>query len=138
MLHRDIWPWEKPFNTCEKMSYFLHVCKAFTILNTNCLSELLRIMAVKIVKGTYCWQKVKKTNILNEKPKVTYLVALVLAFLPSENENRQLEDLSLAYFGRLPKILLLSVWTKSINESFVNWELRPLLFLIMIQRIFPS
>ena len=62
----------------------------------------------------------KKTNILKEKPKVTYLVVLVLAFLSAENENRHLEDLSIAYFGRLPKILLLSVRTKSINESFVN------------------
>ena len=56
-------------------------------------------MAVKILKNTYCSQKVKKTNILKEKPKVTYLVALVLAFLSAENENRQLEDLSIAYFG---------------------------------------
>ena len=31
-----------------------------------------------------------------------YLIALVLAFLAAENENRQLEDLPLADFGRLP------------------------------------
>ena len=37
---------------------------------------------------------------LKGKPKVAYLVALVLAFLSSENENRQLEDLPLADFGR--------------------------------------
>ena len=43
-------------------------------------------------------QKGKKTNILKEKPKVTYSVALVLAFLSAENENQQLEDLSLAHF----------------------------------------
>ena len=55
-----------------------------------------------------------------EKPKVTYSVALVLAFLSSENENRQLEDLRLADFGRLPERLLLSVRIKSINENFVN------------------
>ena len=55
-----------------------------------------------------------------EKPKVTYSVALVLAFLSSENENRQLEDLLLADFGRLPERLLLSVKTNSINEDFVN------------------
>ena len=47
-------------------------------------------------------------------------VALVLAFLSAENENRQLEDLSLADFGRLPERLLLSVRTESINENFVN------------------
>ena len=62
----------------------------------------------------------KKTNILKEKPKVTNSVALVLAFLLAENENRQLEDLSLADIGRLPERLLLSVRTKSINENFVN------------------
>ena len=62
----------------------------------------------------------KKTNILKEKPKVAYSVALVLAFLSSENENRQLEDLLLADFGRLPERLLLSVKTNSINEDFVT------------------
>ena len=62
----------------------------------------------------------KKTNILKEKPKVTYSVALVLAFLSAENENRQLEDLPLADFGRLPERLFLSVRTKSINDNFVN------------------
>ena len=55
-----------------------------------------------------------------EKPKVTYSVALVLAFLSAENESRQLEDLSLADFGRLPERLLLSVGTKSIDENFVD------------------
>ena len=62
----------------------------------------------------------KKTNILKEKPKVTNSVALVLAFLLAENENRQLEDLLLADFGYLPERLLVSVRTKSINENFVN------------------
>ena len=65
-------------------------------------------------------KKGKKTNILKEKSKVAYSVALVLAFLSAENENRQLEDLPLADFGRLPERLLLSVRTKSINENFVN------------------
>ena len=67
-------------------------------------------------------KKGKKTNILKEKPKVAYSVALVLAFLLSENENRQLEDLRLADFGRLPERLLQSVRIKSINENFVNWK----------------
>ena len=61
-----------------------------------------------------------KTNIPKEKPKVTYSVALVLAFLSAENENRQLEDLSQADFGRLPERLLLTLRTKSINENFLN------------------
>ena len=72
--------------------------------------------------------KEKKTNILKEKPKITYSVALVLAFLSAENENRQMEDLPLADFGRLHERLLLSVRTKSMNENFVNWKLRLLLF----------
>ena len=59
--------------------------------------------------------KGKETNILKEKRKVTYSVALMLAFLSAENENRQLEDLPLADFGRLPERLLVSVRTKSIN-----------------------
>ena len=45
------------------------------------------------------------------------------------NENRELEDLPLADFGRLLERLPLSVRAKSINENFVNWKLRPLLFL---------
>ena len=49
-----------------------------------------------------------------------YSVALVLAFLAAENKNRQLEDLPLADFGRLPERLLLSERTKSTNEHFVN------------------
>ena len=57
-------------------------------------------------------------------------MALVLAFLSAENENRQLQDLPLADFGRLTERLLLPVWTKSINENFVNWKLLSLLFLL--------
>ena len=64
--------------------------------------------------------KGRKTNILKKTPNVTYSVALVLAFLSAENENRQLEDLPPADFGRLPERVLLSVRTKSINENLVN------------------
>ena len=45
---------------------------------------------------------------------------MVLAFLAAENENRQLEDLPLADFSRLPERLFLSVRKKSIDENFVN------------------
>ena len=67
-------------------------------------------------------------------------MALVLAFLSSENENRQLEDLPLADFGRLPEILLLSVRTKSINDrEFCELKITTIVvFVIMIQRILPS
>ena len=52
-------------------------------------------------------------------------MALVLAFLSAESENRQPEDLPLADIGRrLP-----GQRTKSINENLVNLKLRPLLFL---------
>ena len=44
----------------------------------------------------------KKTKIRNEKPKGTYSVALVMAYLAAKNENRSLEDLPQADFGRLP------------------------------------
>ena len=81
------------------------------------------MMAARTLKNPYCSQavrfklskKVKKTNIRKEKPKVTYSVALVMAFLAANNENRQLEDLPQADFGRFPERLLLSVRTKSIN-----------------------
>ena len=46
-------------------------------------------------------------------------MALVVAFLSAENENRQLEDLPLDDFGRVPERFLLSVRIKSIAENFV-------------------
>ena len=64
-------------------------------------------------------------------------MALVLAFLSAENENRQLEDLSLADIGRLPERLLLSIRTKSINENFFILKITTIVvFVIMIQRFF--
>ena len=57
----------------------------------------------------------KINNVPKEKPKVKYSVALVLAFLAAENENRQLEGLPLADFGRLLERLFLSV--KSIKSQ---------------------
>ena len=44
-----------------------------------------------------------------------YSIALVLAFLAAENENRQLEDLPLADFVRLPERLL-SVGKDKVNK----------------------
>ena len=41
------------------------------------------------------------------KPKVTYSVALVMAFLAAENENQQLEDFPQADFGGVPERFLL-------------------------------
>ena len=85
-------------NTGEKISFFFHVC-CYGFSNF-------------FGRG--------KTNKKKRKTEVTYSVALVLRFLAAENENRQLEDLPLADFGRLPDRLLLSVRIKSINENFVN------------------
>ena len=66
-------------------------------------------------------------------------MALVLAFLSAENENRQLQDLPLADFGRLTERLLLPVWAKSINENFFKLKITTIVvFVITIQRIFPS
>ena len=63
-------------------------------------------------------------------------MALVLAFLSAENENRQLEDLPLADFGRLLERLLLSVRTRSINENYVNWKLRPYLLRVSVNALY--
>ena len=73
------------------------------------------VSLTETVVQTFFGSKGKETNILKEKLKATYSVALVSAFLSAENENRQSEDLPLADFGRLPKRLLLLVGTKSIN-----------------------
>ena len=47
-------------------------------------------------------QRRKKNKVGQEQPKVWYSVALVMAFLTTENKNRQLEDLPLTDFGRVP------------------------------------
>ena len=139
-------------NTREKISYFFTcVCwysqsaadtslafgatwpgwwmngKAFTILNESTLSGLSRIMAAKTQKNFVSLTDIEVQNFLeweenqysvrNRKLRTQWL------------ENRQLNELPLADFGRLPERLLLSVRKKSINENFVNWKLRPLLFL---------
>ena len=64
---------------------------------------------------------------------------MVLAFLSAENENRQLEDLPLADFWSF------TGKTSSVGKEQVNkWDICKLktttivIFVIMIQRIFPS
>ena len=44
-----------------------------------------------------------KTKLRKEKSKVTFSVALVMAFLADEKESRQLEDFPHADLGRLLK-----------------------------------
>ena len=91
-------------------------------------------MAAKTLKNLYrlqtvtfkLFQKAKKTRIRKEKPKVTFSVVMIMAFLAAENENRLLEDLPLADFGRVSERFILSVKTKSITENYVYWKLHPL------------
>ena len=58
---------------------------------------------------------------MKETPKVAYSVALVLAFLSAENENRQLEDLPRADFGRLPLLQQVQLFSlfKSLHFGFL-------------------
>ena len=83
-------------------------------------------MAAKTLENLYHLQmfklskKGKKSKIPKEKRKVTYPVALVMAFLTAENENGQLEDLPQADSSHVPERFLLWVRTKSITENFEN------------------
>ena len=69
--------------------------KAFMILNTSCLSEFSQIMVAKTLKKSLSLADNEVQSFLEregnqytkEKPEVVYSVALVLAFLLSENEN---------------------------------------------------
>ena len=69
--------------------------KAFMILNTSCLSEFPQIMVAKTLKKSLSLADNEVQSFLEregnqytkEKPEVVYSVALVLAFLLSENEN---------------------------------------------------
>ena len=72
----------------------------------------------------------------NERPKVVYPVALVMAFLAAENENWQLEYLPQADFSRVLKRFHLLIRTKSITKNFLNWKLGPLFVFVVFQRIF--
>ena len=83
--------------------------KVFTILNTSWFSNYGGTKnSVSLTDSeVQTFLEGEKTNILKEKPKVTYSEALVLAFLSAENEIRQLEDLPLTDFGLLSERLLL-------------------------------
>ena len=67
-------------------------------------------MATETLKNPYRLQTVtfklsyegKETKInAKRKPKIMYSVALIMAYLAAENENRQLEDLLQSAFGSL-------------------------------------
>ena len=107
--------------------------EAFTILNPRSfLTEFFGITAAKTLKNPYHLQTVtikllKKGKKTTERKTESYSnsVALVMAFLEAENENRQLKDFPQADFDRIPERFLLSVGTNSITDSFVYWKLRP-------------
>ena len=90
------------------------------------LSEIPQIMATRTFINPFCSRtltfnlllKGKKTNLQKEKPKVTYSMALVIAFL------------AICHMPILAVYLTnLSVRPSSINKNFVNWKWPPLLLL---------
>ena len=105
----------------------------FLLKNRN-----IRIDAYRQWRSNFPRKGRKPKKKRKEKPKVTYLVVLVMAFLAAENENRPLEDLPQADFGRVPEWFLLSVRTNSITKNFVNGKLGPLFVFVVIQRMFSS
>ena len=70
----------------------------------------------------------KPIKLTDSDVQVMYSVALVMAFHAAESENRPLEDLPRADFGRVPEKI-----------SFVGEEkTTPIVVFVMIQRIFIS
>ena len=82
--------------------------------------------------------KGEETKIWKRKPKVTYSVALVMAFLAAENESRQLEDLPQADFGSVPERFLLSVRTNALTDNLTYWKSGTLHGFMVIQGMFSS
>ena len=100
------------------------------------LPELSRVVAAKKLKNPYRWQTVKFKLFYKGKNQYTktktesyvfngFAVDIFRGWEWKSTTGRFATD----RFGRLPERLLLSVRTKSINENYVNWKLRPLLFL---------
>ena len=93
-----------------------------------------RNLAAKTLKNSYFLLTVtfkisyegKRTKIRKEKSKVTYSVALIVAFLASEHENPQLKDLP-----QFLKIYLLSVRKKWLTEKFFGLKVTPIFFLFV-------
>ena len=121
--------------------------KAFTILNPRSFVRIFSdyvCQKAEIFVSTLADSDVEtflereENQIRNEKPKPTYLVALIVKFVAAKNEDQPLEDLPHADFGRVPEWCLLSERTNSINENFVYWRLGPLFVFVVIQRLFSS
>ena len=114
MLYKHFHPWEKPQQYMwKRYDNFWHVWYRQSAADKSLVFRAtlskpspisIRIMAAK-----------------TQKIRIAYWhrrsMALAMAFLAAENENRQLEDLPQAAFL---KRFLLSVRKKSINENFVN------------------
>ena len=118
--------------------------KAFTILNTSCLSKLSRILTTKHKKKSLSLIESEVQTFLKgqEKSKVTYSVALVLAFLSAFLSAEWKSTTGRFATGRFRPF----TWkTSSDGKNRVNkWEFCELkittivVFVIMIQRIFLS
>ena len=145
-----------PISCCHITRLSRHFIKSSPLSIQGSLSKFSLILAAKTMKNSYFLLTVtfkisyegKRTKIRKEKSKVTYSVALIVAFLASEHENPQLKDLP-----QFLKIYLLSVRKKWLTEKFFGLKVTPIVFLfvclfvfllficlffVMIWRIFPS
>ena len=136
-----------PISCCLITRLSRHFIKSSPLSIQGSLSKFSRILAAKTLKNSYFLLTVtfkisykgKRTKIRKEKSKVTYSVALIVAFLASEHENPQLKDLP-----QFLKIYLLSVRKKWLTEKFFGLKVTPIVFLfvclffVVIWRIFPS
>ena len=120
-----------PFSIHGRLSEYFRI-------NYGCYKTEISVLTLTDSEVQTFLETGENQNTIYEKLKVTYLVALVMEFLATENENRPLEDLPQDNFGRLPEWFFLSVRTNSITENFVYWKLGPLFVFVVIQRMFSS
>ena len=117
--------------------------KALTILNPM----FSRIMAAsKTLKNwiriayRHCRSKLprrgRRPNWREEKPKVTYSVALIMDFSWLRTEIDFWKIATSRFWLCTWKPFFLSLRKKSVTENFVNWKLCPLFVSVMIQHIF--
>ena len=100
--------------------------KALAVLNPGSLVAWLLInnSYFKQAMSLFLEAKVKQNTKI--KPKITYLT-WVIAFLAAENENRQLEDLPQADFGRVHKNVSF-VDKEKVNNWFCEKKVTPIVF----------
>ena len=128
-----------PISCCLITRLSRHFIKSSPLSIQGSLSKFSRILAAKTLKNSYFFLTVtfkisykgKRTKIRKEKSKVTYSVALIVAFLASEHENPQLKDLP-----QFLKIYLLSVRKKWLTEKFFGSKVTPIVFLFVCLFVF--